>query len=194
MIKVIDNCLNEEVFKDLCVIAQDVPYQFQANTAYDNAEDASSFNCLYTIKELAKENGKIIEEDPLGMAVSTIIKNAVLQANMPFNGIGRIRFAILHKTNKNTNAPHIDYHLKHKVGLIYLNNSDGETVLYNEKINWENLHNPDNLMEYFKQPVTIDKKIKPKTNRMILFDGNQLHSSTNPSKSDYRMVLNFNYV
>lgn len=192
-IEVIDNCLHKEVFDELVAIAMQVPYRFQLDTAYEKAKDTPSFSCLYTIEELANNGTKIIEKEPLGTAVAQIVKNAVLNAGMPFKGIGRVRFAILPQSLKSINAPHIDFYLPHKVGLIYLNDSDGETVFYNEKINWNGL-NPDNMTEHFKKPVTIERKIKPKKNRMVLFDGEQLHSSTNPKDYKFRMALNFNYV
>tara|TARA_Y100000114_G_C11744302_1_gene320756 strand:- start:365 stop:943 length:579 start_codon:yes stop_codon:yes gene_type:complete len=73
---------------------------------------------------------------------------------------------------KNFNTPHIDFEeINHKVILYYVNDSDGDTFFFNKKGN-------------------IIKKIKPKKNRCIIFDGDVFHASSNPIKSKDRIVIN----
>ena len=38
-----------------------------------------------------------------------------------------------------------------------------------------------------------DKKVESKANRIVFFDGNELHSGTNSTDCKNRMVINFNY-
>ena len=71
------------------------------------------------------------------------------------------------------NKPHIDMKEKHKVILFYLNDSDGDTYFYDKD------HN-------------IIDSVSPKENRAVLFDGSILHSSSKPTKSARRIVLNIN--
>lgn len=69
------------------------------------------------------------------------------------------------------NTPHLDFSNEdHNVLLYYINDSDGDT-------------------HFFKDNKII-KSISPKENRLVVFDGNILHTGSHPIKSDYRLVLN----
>lgn len=75
----------------------------------------------------------------------------------------------------NHNCPHIDNtKIKHKTLLYYVNDSDGDTFFFNDK---------DELI----------KRVTPKKNRAVLFDGDILHCGSHPVESLYRIVLNINY-
>jgi hypothetical protein len=70
--------------------------------------------------------------------------------------------------------------VKNKITLLYyVNDSDGDTVIYNEYFNGK----PIGLL-------TKQQTVTPVKNRAIIFDSNQLHAGCCPSKSDYRMVIN----
>ena len=82
------------------------------------------------------------------------------------------------------NLPHIDYNFPHKTVIFYLNDSDGPTWIFNEKFN-----GPEEPTKF-----TVGEKVDPKENRMILLDGLQYHTASNPINSDRRVILNVNYV
>ena len=69
--------------------------------------------------------------------------------------------------------------LGYKSLLYYVNDSDGDTIFYNE---------------YFTgQPVglvTEQQRVTPKKGRAVIFDSNQIHSGSCPSVSDSRLVIN----
>lgn len=77
------------------------------------------------------------------------------------------------KTNKKINVFHTDYlNEKNYYSMIYyINNSDGNTVIYNKKL----------------------IKIKPKEGKTIFFDGNLFHASNNPIKNSLRAIININF-
>ena len=62
----------------------------------------------------------------------------------------------------------------HKVFLFYINDSDGDTFFFNNK--------------------EIFKRITPKKNRLVIFDGNIKHAGTHPIKSEKRIVLNIDGI
>lgn len=81
------------------------------------------------------------------------------------------------QTEDTHNMPHVDNDEEHVSLLLYLNDSDGDTVVFNERYKDE-----------FKT-LTVMKKIKPQANKLLIID-NHFHASTNPIKSGIRIVLN----
>ena len=76
-------------------------------------------------------------------------------------------------------TPHIDTDDKHFVMLYYVVDSDGDTIIYNEKVESE---------EY-----TIKKSVTPKQGRVVLFDGGLFHTAEQPTKGT-RCVVNYDLV
>jgi ectoine hydroxylase-related dioxygenase (phytanoyl-CoA dioxygenase family) len=79
--------------------------------------------------------------------------------------------------------PHIDADISHLVFIYYVNDSDGDTVFFKQKFNGFPVKNLD---EEFR--------ISPKAGTAVLFDGNQYHASSSPVNSDYRCVLNIDFL
>ena len=86
-------------------------------------------------------------------------------------------------TNKkmSVDLPHIDiYSRKHLVCLYYVCDSDGDTVIYNEKD------------ECLDGNYTIKQKVTPKQGRIVLFDGGLFHAAEQPINSNTRCIVNYN--
>jgi len=73
---------------------------------------------------------------------------------------------------------HVDYKNPHTVVLYYLNDSDGDTVIYDG--------DPDS-------GLTVVERVPPKANRAVVFDGLRFHSSSYPTNCARRTVININY-
>ena len=85
------------------------------------------------------------------------------------------------------NTPHIDSRRPNSYSMnYYVNDSDGDTVIFNEMVGQDKRERPEKL--------TIKRRIAPRKNRMVVFDGSYLHASTNPVKSEKRVVLNVNML
>jgi len=79
--------------------------------------------------------------------------------------------------------PHVDLNEKHKVFLYYINDSDGDTYLFNETLG-------DTPPEKF----TLDQKISPEAGKGVVFDGNIFHAPSAPTESAFRAVINLDFV
>lgn len=66
-----------------------------------------------------------------------------------------------------------------KTLLYYVNNSDGDTILYNERFEGKPVGE-----------LTISQKITPVKGRAVIFDSNQLHSACLPTDKRYRIIIN----
>ena len=82
---------------------------------------------------------------------------------------------------------HIDLHIPHTVYLYYVNDCDGDTILYNYKSK-----NGKTDIPYFED-IKIKKRITPKQGRVVVFDGMIWHTSSQPTKGT-RTIINFDMV
>ena len=91
------------------------------------------------------------------------------------NSIMRIRAGMyLPMLNKpDYNDPHIDADIPHTVILYYVNDCDGDTYFFD---------NDNNVVD----------TVSPKKGRIVVFDGNTIHASSQPSKG-VRVTLNLNF-
>ena len=69
--------------------------------------------------------------------------------------------------------PHIDTNEPHLVCLYYVNDSDGDTIFYDEN-------------------NKIIKQVSPKKGRIVFFDGLIKHSGSRP-KNNHRVILNITF-
>jgi hypothetical protein len=84
--------------------------------------------------------------------------------------------------------PHVDWSFPHETCIYYINSTDGDTVLFDQKYDTSIPKNDNHSKE--KNQLT---SITPVQGKAVLFDGLQYHAS-NPSKTDLRFVLNVNYI
>ena len=110
--------------------------------------------------------------------------------------IERVKANILFNTgNTDTNImgmPHSDMSMAgYMAGVYYVNDSDGDTILF------ENFDKPDVYSPYTpvklanKVELRIEQRVTPKRGRLVLFEANRLHCSSNPIVNNTRCVLNF---
>ena len=84
----------------------------------------------------------------------------------------------LNLKDRSVDTPHIDIHdRKHIVALYYVCDSDGDTIIYNER---------EKLETY-----TIKQKVTPKQGRMVIFDGSLMHTAEQPL-NNVRCIVNYN--
>ena len=77
-------------------------------------------------------------------------------------------------SNPGYQPPHVDLPYPHFSCIYYVNDSDGDTVFYDNDKN-------------------IIKKVSPKKGRIIFFEGSINHSGSRP-KNKHRIIINFNFL
>lgn len=123
------------------------------------------------------------------------------------NHISRIRPAIIFRDiEQRPNGPHVDDAFRpHKVGLLYLNDTDGDTIIYENKFDYSfdssKVEDKQNLSTHYLNNVIggegnliIKKRVTPKENRLVVFDGAHYHSSSTPSITQLRLAINYNFL
>ena len=81
-------------------------------------------------------------------------------------------------------SPHVDLIVPHFVMLYYVCDSDGDTLIYNEKTKFAACY-PDDEMEF-----TLKKQVSPKQGRVVLFDGIHWHTAQQ-SNHNIRCIVNY---
>ena len=84
--------------------------------------------------------------------------------------------------------PHIDYHDKHYVIILYLNESDGNTVIFKNEIKSKK---SKSVIEY-SDVIGIKHEVSPEVGKIICFDGKHYHALRSPSPGKVRLACVFN--
>jgi hypothetical protein len=123
------------------------------------------------------KNNKLIENSIHKDIALNILQKFCIKTNLKNVFLLRSKANLITESKKYTKnsygIPHIDFDINHYVLIYYVNDSDGDTVLFDEN-------------------KKIYKKISPKKNSVLLFRGNILHAGGHPVESSTRCVINFN--
>ena len=104
-----------------------------------------------------------------------------------YSAILRIRINLfLSREDQEPTGAHIDINRDHLVFLYYFNDSDGDTVFYENIYNGENTFPTEELVEFHRST--------PKSGKAVLFDGRRYHSPTTPKDNRLRFTLNIDFV
>ena len=83
--------------------------------------------------------------------------------------------------DKTVDTPHIDLEtIRHFVVLYYVCDSDGDTIIYNERKE--------------SKTYTVKQKVTPKQGRVVLFDGGLMHTAAQPINSNVRCIVNYDLI
>lgn len=193
IINTCQNILTPAVFKTVkqTVFGGEVPW-YATMTDYYNQLDPNKYS--HSWAHMAVTDGK-----PVSILGDTLLMAAL----MAFDKVGiqpkeilRIRLG-LHSISPQSyiGGPHVDWNFPHKVALLYLNNSDGDTRLYKERFDpRSSLNNYEYFQQTYGGRATVSDSSTPEENKMIWFDGLHYHSSSSPTTVAKRIVVNINYT
>ena len=99
-----------------------------------------------------------------------------------FNVFTRASVNSISFNKKEINVPHVDHDFKHKVLMIYLNDTEGDTIVFNKKYDDKN-----NLILSKKLPIL--RKINPEPYKIVCWDGDYYHAATYPKLKNRRVVF-----
>jgi hypothetical protein len=186
MIKIIDNFLGFGYFRELenlCLLDKiDWKYLNNISGHYTQGfESEGHYGFYHQINDLGGIESKY----------HSFVAPFLLSVNDVVNGDGnmRSRFDMVTNTNRDLqHGVHVDFdkiETRNVSAVFYLNDSDGDTIIYNERQKYDGEPVPDTL--------TIKKRISPKSNRLVLFSGNYWHTGESPRQNNRRVILNSNY-
>jgi len=164
MFKIIDNSISKKDQKYIQQLLLDnklFPWFFMKDvTSKSKKQSRPAFSHYFVINK--KQNSSAVNN------LKSIFKKYIKKEIIHFKSILQLP---LNTRKVSYDTPHTDIEEPHTVYLYYVNDSDGETILFKDE--------------------KIHKKVKPKKGRMLVFDGKTLHAAYQPIKN-IRCVLNIN--
>jgi hypothetical protein len=166
-------------------LTYDIPWRYQSITAqtnnsnYDVCVDANTIDSLQFV-HYALLNGSSTEVLPLIRPLMHSVENHLKKRVID---VGRIKINCLTNniktfTSSNYNIPHTDDPSVDWLTMVYyINNSDGDTFLFNEAVG-------DTA-----NGLTLHSRVSPKIGRAVIFDSRRFHAGSNPIDSQSRFVI-----
>lgn len=109
----------------------------------------------------------------------------------------RVGFLTPAETLAEYNTPHVDFTVPHKTVCYYVNDSDGDTVVFDQTVTDMSVTeiSERTIKEYVdKATFTVAGRCSPKKGRICVFDGYKFHASSKPKQNQRRLVITINYV
>ena len=190
MIEVFDDIIDSELQDKIenMLMSFECPWYYHPSTvtSFDLEQNVKKYKIPYKIVENMVDTHMFvhtivrdgeIKSPVLGPVCAKILKQFVKKTNISTDNIYRLKANLQVRDTSieenKYNAIHIDNDEPHWVVIYYVNNSDGDTLLFDKNFQ-------------------IIKKVSPKKGRILLFRGDILHASRGPRKSLNRCVLNIN--
>jgi hypothetical protein len=127
---------------------------------------------------------------PLSSLLLPILFVFCEKAKLDFNALLRIRIGLFTRTPGETahHNPHVDFSQPHQTAVYYVNDSDGDTVVFEESLSDVRVEDAS------RHRFTMAGAVSPKKGRMMCFDGRHYHASSYPTRAAKRIAITFNFV
>ena len=174
-------------FKKIIFETEDFPWFFSSDTTGIKSDKYY----FYYHAILMRGNPPTIASHSLFSGCKLLVEQILNFNNIKLNSIYRMSLNATHYYPFKYNNPHVDHEYPHKNMLIYLNECDGNTIVFKEKYtkdcnkNWA----PAN-----KHKFHIMNRIKPEENKIISFDGSYFHCHSFPKPHQRRVVFVCTYI
>jgi hypothetical protein len=194
---ILKNVLKDNDYYNLSQLLSgvDFPWYYQPDIAFTNFDDHtndpnvfSSYGFTHVAWDC--DHGKVSDVIHL---ISPIAESFEETTRIKINNFLRIKInlqtPLIDYTYDNYNGAHIDRFEPHKTIIYYVNDSDGDTVIFN------NIYDPnDKTTWHLNTDLKIKEKITPVANSLYyLENGLTYHSGSNPIKSQRRITININF-
>jgi hypothetical protein len=188
MFNVIDNFISKESQNELektLIGNKHFPYFYCLDTV-DSYNEQALFNTSNVLHQPQLVHTLLINNEQKSNAYEPIM--SLFDFSQFYNKgykVSRAKINLLtppiSATTNQYHVPHFDSSNPNDITVIYyVSNSDGDTVLFNEKY-----ENDTNIIP------TVNHKVSPQKGRVLIFPSNLLHASSPPLNIDFRCVINF---
>jgi hypothetical protein len=131
---------------------------------YNNGAKGPYFDVFYPVLLNYLDHQNLKLDTLLRMRLGFLLNTAYSMPHLPYS----------------YNNPHVDFEEPHMVGLYYLNDTDGDTVVFNQTAQSDS--------------YSVKHRIKPNAGKFAAFDGKYYHASSCPKMFTTRIVLTYNFA
>jgi len=149
-----------------------------SHNAYSQNRSAMCHKCVYYNEETNVSKRHTIFHSMFICLLLTACKRMDIKNVDVLQGRSFLQFP-LNLKDKTVDTPHIDIKRKHFVVLYYVCDSDGDTIIYNER--------------ELSDSYTVKESVTPKQGRTVIFDGSLYHTAQQPM-NNIRCVVNYNLL
>ena len=182
---VLDNLIEEELQDQIEDAMFDCLWTYHSDNSLGSK--STEMNCRKFLSPFKYDVSPAIITDilvnqKLFKLFNTILQKSCNTINFNIEKIGRCYGSIhvIVRDEQRCDNIHINRNVPHLVMLYYVNDSDGDTILY-DKTSKDIPFYIDYPDEHYK--LNIQHRISPKRGRILFFDGRVYHSPSTPSKS-----------
>lgn len=181
-IEVVDDFVSPSYLKAIqdSLTADSFDWHFQASQSLTEWDE-------YTIQDFGFSHGllppwqqnQFVETAPAYFMAPLIYQ---IKDHIEAQNILRVRLdmTVLHKEGY-IHPPHIDVTPPHVAAIVYVNETDGPTVIYDHK---------GQFGGPFPDQMEIKQTIDPKPGRLVVFDGSYVHTGYSPRAHQSRILIN----
>ena len=149
------------------------PWYFQGSQSLSRYDDSKIEDFGFSIGLLPPWKPNEWEQIPLADLIRPLVYQISDVAKTTQILRCRLDMTVLHRPPY-VHPPHIDVEQKHIAAIVYVNDSDGPTIIYDESANM------------------VDK-IEPVKGRALIFSGDTIHASSSPKEHNCRIAINYNF-
>ncbi len=190
---IIDNAFPKSVFARLqeASLGEFLPWQYNKTVYGDTNESDENFYVRGWTHLICHEGAP---QSPLYALFEAGFLTALDNMGKELGQIERVRLNANTTADKNyTTDAHVDYSSEHMTALLYMNDCDGDTIIYNERFDPTADHSAFDYFQKLKDTFTVKERITPKANRLVIFDGLHYHCGSTPTNAGRRVVVNINF-
>ena len=164
-------------------------YVFDSDTQIGNEDNSISvirgeeFSGSPQVCMQGQQDG-VVFNAPFDAYAKSLLAKFAIKHLVPVKNILRTKTTVTFpKLDSLPDYAHVDYETPGRVLIIYVNDSDGDTILYNEKYTGEKV-----------SELTERIRVSPKAGKAVMFDNFIYHAASNPASTPFRQIINMNFT
>jgi hypothetical protein len=196
MITIIDNFLSKTYYKSILELLSghnfDWKYLENITDPENETKSVDNFNGYGLSHTFWDEKKRSLP--PLGPYMEPLLYQIMDIAKCDFVLRARADMVTWSK-DEFIHPPHADFLFPNTASIFYVNETDGDTIIYKEQapiVKLGDMIRQKRTEEEFVPEIL--ERVSPKANRLVLFDGSLLHTGSSPTKHKNRILINSNYI
>ena len=196
MITIIDNFLSKTYYKSILELLSghnfDWKYLENITDPENETKSVDNFNGYGLSHTFWDEKKRSLP--PLGPYMEPLLYQIMDIAKCDFVLRARADMVTWSK-DEFIHPPHADFPFPNTASIFYVNETDGDTIIYKEQapiVKLGDMIGQKRTEEEFVPEIL--ERVSPKANRLVLFDGSLLHTGSSPTKHKNRILINSNYI